>query len=157
MSVFYYCPLILLLLFRWLMSRCPFLLRLTMDYLLLESTLNQCSCTCLVLDIIWWVHVYVLLLVLLVIIIWSIYCPCFCFLPIQVVSVKKSNFIIQILLLAYGINLICDWSNLVAVALHCSLLVLVSLYICFIVGIINYYECVLCIAYSISCCQGVHF
>ena len=33
----------------------------------------------------------------------SIYCPCFCYLPIQVTSVKMFNFIIQILLLAYGI------------------------------------------------------
>ena len=46
---------------------------------------------------------HVLLLVLLVIMSLFHLLPLFLFLPIQVASVKMSNFIIQILLLAYGI------------------------------------------------------
>ena len=54
---------------------------------------------------------YVLLLVLLVIMSLFYLLPLFLFfLSIQVASVKVSNFIIQILLLAYGINI---WSNVV--------------------------------------------
>ena len=48
---------------------------------------------------------YVLLLVLLVIMSLFHLLPLFVFLPIQVASVKISNFIIQILLLAYEINI----------------------------------------------------